>query len=65
MITNDQKMDFTCNSKTMDSLLGGLPKSKLVKLMDFTFSKAIWDKMSSFYEGDSKVKKTKLQGEIN
>jgi len=45
----------------MNALLTGLPKSEQVKVMDFTTVKAIWDKMSSHYEGDNKVKQAKLQ----
>jgi len=30
--------------------------------MDYMTTKVIWDKMSSFYEGDIKVNQVKLQG---
>lgn len=46
----------------MNSLLTGLPESELVKVMDFSTVKSIWDKMRIFYEGENKVKKVKLQG---
>ena len=61
MVTKDQKMEVTCNAKLMNDLLVGLPKSELVKVMDCKSTKAIWDKMSNFYEGDNKVKKAKHQ----
>jgi len=62
VIMKYQKVEFTCNAKAMNSLLVGLPKSELVKVMDCTFAKSIRDKMSSFYEGESMVNKVKLQG---
>lgn len=55
-------MEFTCNAKSMNALLASLPESKVVKVMDYTSRKSIWDKMSSYYEGGNKVTKAKLQG---
>lgn len=46
----------------MNAFLVGLLEYELVKDMDCTIAKAIWKKMRSFYEGKSKVRKTKLQG---
>ena len=62
VITKDQNTEFTCNDKAMNAFFVGLPKSKLVKVMDYPTAKAIWDMMRNFYEGDNKVKKAKLQG---
>ena len=56
LVTKYQKLEFTCNANAMNALLVGLPKSKLVKVMDCKSSKEIWDKMRNFYEGDNKVK---------
>ena len=52
MVTKDQKLELTCNAK----------ETNLIKVMDFTSAKAISENMSNFYEGDTKVKKDKLQG---
>ena len=46
----------------MYSLLASIPESKLVKVMDCKYTKAIWDKMRNCYEGDNKVKKYKIKG---
>jgi len=46
----------------MNALLVGLPESELVKVMHCISAKAIWDKMSNFFEGHSKLKQAKLQG---
>lgn len=62
VITKNHKIEFTCNAKAMNALLVGLPESELVKVMDYTSAKSIWDKMSSCNEGDSKLKQAKLQG---
>ena len=55
-------MEFVCNAKSMNAFLAGLAKLELVKVMDCTTAKAIWDKRSSLYESDNKVKKAKLRG---
>ena len=55
-------MEFTCNAKATNALLARLPKLELVKVMDCTTTKSIWDKMSSFYKRDIKVKQAKIQG---
>lgn len=62
VVTKYQKLELTCNAKAMHALLSSLPESKLVKVMDWTSAKEIWDKMSNLYEGDNKVNKAKLQG---
>ena len=62
MLNKDDKLQLTYNSKMMNALLVGLPESKLVKVMDYTTIKVIWDDISCFYEGNNKVKKYELQG---
>jgi len=62
VVTKYQKMEFTCNTKAMNALLAGLHELDLIKVMYFTSTKVIWDKMSNCYEGDNKVNKSKLQG---
>lgn len=61
LITKDQNMEFKCNAKDMNALIVCLPESELVKVIDCTATKEIYDKMVSFYEGDNKVKQTKVQ----
>jgi len=56
LVNKDDKLELTYNSKKMNVILSGLPES-----MHCTTNNEIWDEMMSFYEGDSKVKKTKLQ----
>lgn len=62
MIAKDKNMVFTCNAKALNSLLIGVPKLELVKVMNCATTKVIWDKMSSCYEGESKVNWAKIQG---
>jgi hypothetical protein len=49
------------NSKATNSLLNGLGESVYTKFMHCKSAKEIWDKIQNIYEGDSKVKSTKLQ----
>ena len=50
-----------CNEKAMYSLVGGLIGLEFVKVMHFTSTKEILDKLKNVYEGDGKVKGVKLQ----
>jgi hypothetical protein len=50
-----------CNAKAMYVILGGLIGSEFVKMMHYTSTKEIWDKLKNVYEGDGKVKGEKLQ----
>jgi hypothetical protein len=49
------------NSKATNSLLNGIGESIYTKFMYCKSSKEIWDKLQNIYEGESKVKETKLQ----
>jgi hypothetical protein len=49
------------NSKATNSLMNGLGESVFTKVAHFKYAKEIWDKLQNIYEGDSKVKATKLQ----
>jgi hypothetical protein len=49
------------NLKSKNSILNGLVDSIYVKVMHCNSAKEIWDKLQNVYEGDSKVKETKLQ----
>ena len=62
VITKDQKMKFTCNVEPVNPLLSSLPESKLLKVTDCSIEKSLWDKISSYYEGDKKVNQDKIQG---
>ena len=48
------------NSKAINALLNGLSDTVFTKVAHCT-AKEIWDKIWNIYEGDSKVKTTKLQ----
>jgi hypothetical protein len=49
------------NSKSKNALLNGLGDTVFTKVAHCKYDKAIWDKLQNIYEGDSKVKETKLQ----
>jgi hypothetical protein len=49
------------NSKATNALLNGLCESVFTKVIHCKSAKEIWDKLQNIYEGDSKVKATKLQ----
>jgi hypothetical protein len=45
----------------MNAILEGLSKSEFTKVTHCKFSKEMWDKLKTTYEGDDKVKQEKLQ----
>jgi hypothetical protein len=49
------------NSKALNALLNGLSNTVFTKVAHCKSTKEIWDKLRNIYEGDSKVKATKLQ----
>jgi hypothetical protein len=49
------------NSKATNALLNGLSETIFTKVAHCKSAKEIWDKLENIYEGDSKVKATKLQ----
>ena len=49
------------NSKSKIAFLNGLCESVYTKVIYCKSAKEIWDKLQNIYEGDSKVKATKLQ----
>jgi hypothetical protein len=49
------------NSKAKNALLNGLSDTIFTKVAHCKSAKEIWDKLRNIYEGDSKVKATKLQ----
>jgi hypothetical protein len=60
--TNDKavKLDEN-NSKAKNAILNGLSDTVFTKVAHCKSVKEIWDKLQNIYEGDSKVKATKLQ----
>jgi hypothetical protein len=60
--TNDNGKKLSLNnSKATNALLNGLCDSVYTKVIHCSSAKEIWDKLQNIYEGDSKVKATKLQ----
>jgi hypothetical protein len=49
------------NSKATNALLNGLGELVFTKVAHCKSAKEIWEKLQNIYEGDSKVKSTKLQ----
>jgi hypothetical protein len=52
------------NSKAINALLNGLSDTVFTRVAHCKSAKEIWDKLRNIYEGDSKVKTTKLQAYI-
>jgi hypothetical protein len=60
--TNDKEVKLSQNnSKAKNALWNGLSETIFTKVSHCKSAKAIWDKLQNIYEGDSKVKATKLQ----
>jgi hypothetical protein len=60
--TNDKAVKLgQNNSKSKNALLNGLSETIFTKVAHCKSTKEIWDKLQNIYEGDSKVKATKLQ----
>jgi hypothetical protein len=60
--TNDKAMKISKNnSKATNALLNGLSETIFTKVEHCKSAKEIWEKLRNIYEGDSKVKATKLQ----
>jgi hypothetical protein len=60
--TNDKVVKLgENNSKAKKTLLNGLSDTIFTKVSHCKSAKEIWDKLRNIYEGDSKVKETKLQ----
>ena len=52
---------FGYNAKVVNAILVGLDRRVFSKLMHWKTTKEIWDKLQTIYEGDTKVKRAKLQ----
>jgi hypothetical protein len=60
--TNDKAVKLgENNSKATNALLNGLSDTVFTKVAHCKSAKEIWDKLQNIYEGDTKVKETKLQ----
>ena len=60
--TNDKTVKLgENNSKATNALLNGLSDTIFTKVAHYKSVKEIWDKLWNFYEGDTKVKPTKLK----
>ena len=49
------------NAKALNAILSGLTNTVFTKVMQCTSTKQAWDKLKIIYEGESKVKESKLQ----
>ena len=56
-----ERKTYEINAKVVNALLGSLSESEFVKVMQFNTAKEIWDRIIQSYEGDSQVKRGKLQ----
>ena len=59
-IDNAGKKLYEDNSNAMNTILSDLDETVFVKVMHCETVKEIWDKLKNIYEGDDKVKGTKL-----
>ena len=53
--------EYEGNSKSLNAILSGLKKLVFTKVMQCTSAKQAWDKLRIIYEGESKVKESKIQ----
>ena len=52
--------EYEGNYKSLNAILSGLKNSVFTKVMQCTSAKQAWDKLRIIYEGESKVKESKL-----
>lgn len=57
----DDRKAYNANAKAMNSITSGITDSEFTKIMHCTYAKEMWEKLVGLYDGDSKVKKAKLQ----
>jgi hypothetical protein len=60
-IEAEDKKKIWEHTKTLNTLRAGLSKKILAKVLNRNNEKQLWDKLETIYEGDSKVKRDKLQ----
>jgi hypothetical protein len=61
LANKDDKLEFSFNTKAMNAILSGIAEVEFVKVMHLGIAKEMWDKHINSYEGNEKVKETKLQ----
>jgi len=57
----DERKSYIANVKALNSITSGITDSEFTKVMHCTSAKEMWEKLVGLYDGDSKVKKAKLQ----
>jgi hypothetical protein len=60
LASKDDNLESRFNEKAMNAILSGLVEAEFVKVMHCDSEKVMWDKLISSYEGNEKVKDTKL-----
>ena len=60
LASRHDKLEFNFNAKAMNAILSGLAEAEFVKVMHLESAKEMWDKLVNSYEGNEKVKATKL-----
>ena len=53
--------EYDGNAKALNAILNGLADTVFPKVMSCKITKEAWDKLKIIYEGESKVKESKLQ----
>jgi hypothetical protein len=61
LANKDDKLEFSFNAKAMNAILSGLAEAEFVKVMHLGTAKEMWDKLINNYEGNEKVKDSKVQ----
>ena len=61
LASRDDKLEFSFNAKEMNTVLSVLTKDEFVKVMHLKSAKEMRDKIVNSYEGNEKVKASKLQ----
>lgn len=57
----EERKAYIANAKALNSISSGISDSEFTKVMNCDSAKEVWDKLIALYDGDSKVKKAKLQ----
>ena len=57
----DDKLEFSFNAMEMNAIMSGLAEAEFVKVMHLDSAKEMWDNIVNSYEGNEKVKDSKLQ----
>ena len=57
----EERKAYIANAKALNSITSAIIESEFTKVMNCNSAKEMWDKIISLYDGDSKVKKAKLQ----